>query len=141
MKSKVLVCGLAWMMVQGAANVAAESLQYEPTIVQLSGALVIEDHYGPPNFGENPETDRKEQVLILTLDTPIDVVGSPTGTINTTSFAGVRRVQLVGRQAMKLTVKLGRHAVVRGTLFQRQSAEHHTDVLINVQSVTSNSPE
>jgi hypothetical protein len=143
MKLKVLIGGVAinWMMAQGATNLAAQGLRYEPTVVQLSGTLVIEDHYGPPNFGEEPGTDSKERALILKLDAPIDVVGDPTGTTNRSSFGDVRRIQLVGLQARKLTERVGQHATVQGTLFEKLSAGHLTDVLLDVLSANSKSRE
>jgi hypothetical protein len=38
---------------------AAQEVTYEPSNVQLSGTIVYEQFYGPPNFGEDPKTDAK----------------------------------------------------------------------------------
>ncbi|HKR22002.1 MAG TPA: hypothetical protein VJS17_05365, partial [Pyrinomonadaceae bacterium] len=42
-------------------------LSYEPAIVELEGRLVIQNEWGPPNFGEEPLTDRKEKVPVMVL--------------------------------------------------------------------------
>lgn len=33
-----------------------EWLSYQPTVVELKGALSVQTYYGPPNYGENPDT-------------------------------------------------------------------------------------
>lgn len=37
----------------------AEVLCYSPCVASLSGILTKESVFGPPNFGETPEKDRK----------------------------------------------------------------------------------
>jgi hypothetical protein len=46
----LFVCGGA------ALALAAEPLHYEPAVVRLRGIVELELRYGPPNYGENPET-------------------------------------------------------------------------------------
>ncbi|HET9525573.1 MAG TPA: hypothetical protein VFO99_05370 [Pyrinomonadaceae bacterium] len=43
---------------------AQRSLAYEPATVELEGRLVIQLKYGPPNFGEQPKTDKKLRVPV-----------------------------------------------------------------------------
>lgn len=43
-------------------------------VVVVSGILQKEEHWGPPNFGENPATDSKIKILVLTLDHPLQVL-------------------------------------------------------------------
>jgi len=38
---------------------------------ELSGTLRKEWFWGPPNFGENPKTDRHNQDFVLLLDYPL----------------------------------------------------------------------
>jgi hypothetical protein len=114
---------------------AAERLRYEPVIVRLSGKIIVEDHYGPPNFGETPKTDKKEVVPILDLDAPIAIEGRSEKNINTDSFSDIRRIQLIGSQGLDPIILAGQHVSLRGTLFEKQSGEHYTDVLMNVQEV------
>jgi hypothetical protein len=54
-----------------------DQLRYEPAVVKLSGILVMDAYYGPPNYGEEPETDPIEQNWTLKLDQPVDVLADP----------------------------------------------------------------
>lgn len=127
----IAVVALAMTVVQ---HVAAESLQYEPAVVQLTGILNVEDHFGPPNYGENPDEDRVERAYVLRLDRRIDVVGKPSGDLNTASFTDVERVHLVpGSQPLGAYV--GQHMTVEGTLFEGFTGHHVTDVLMRVSNV------
>ena len=47
-----------------------EWLAYQPTIVTLKGTLSVKTFYGPPNYGENPDTDAKEDLPILIFKKP-----------------------------------------------------------------------
>jgi hypothetical protein len=38
--------------------VGAAALSYEPT-VEITGTVVLEEHFGPPGFGEDPKTDSR----------------------------------------------------------------------------------
>src|ERR1043166_6801310 len=40
-------------------------LHYEPEVVTLHGRVTETTEYGPPNYGENPETDSIEHPIIL----------------------------------------------------------------------------
>jgi hypothetical protein len=116
---------------------ASEPLHYEPEVVRLSGTVVIEDHLGSPNYGEDPDTDMKVQSLVLVLDEPVTVIGNPEGDVDSETVEDVRRMQLVispkfreGRQDL-----IGRHATFEGTLFHSFTGWHITAVLIHVNKI------
>lgn len=44
---------------------------HENATVRLTGRVEYQNRYGPPNYGENPKTDRLMHVPILRLDRPI----------------------------------------------------------------------
>jgi hypothetical protein len=44
----------------------------EGETITLSGSVYPEDHWGPPNYGENPGTDSRERAYILRLDHPME---------------------------------------------------------------------
>lgn len=44
-----------------------------PSESVISGVMKLEQHFGPSNYGENPETDQIEHTCILFLDQPISV--------------------------------------------------------------------
>jgi hypothetical protein len=116
---------------------AAEPFHYEPETVQLSGNVAVEEHYGPPNFGETPAIDKKEGVIILNLDAPIDVTPGSQSSANVSSFNDVQHIQLLGQQTLQLMHLGGRHIILRGRLFEKQSGENFTDVLMNVGEIVS----
>lgn len=112
-----------------------EWLEYEPTVVELKGRLSVETFFGPPNFGENPESDTKENSWILLLDNPINIrAKTETDAILGPSIKDVQRLQLVLPTPHKELI--GKEVIVKGTLFHAHTGHHHTDVLIDVQSIS-----
>jgi hypothetical protein len=117
-------------------RVPNEQLDYEPAVVRLSGLLVTEYVYGPPGFGENPETDQIDRKWHLRLFAPVDVIGTPGDDINSESENDVGRVGLINFSKVNLSAHLGKRVMVEGTLFHSHTAHHHTKVLLEVQKVT-----
>ncbi len=112
-----------------------EWLTYEPTIVELKGKLVVKTFFGPPNFGENPKTDTKDRSWILSLDKPINVrATSETDPILGPSIENVGELQLVLQIPHRKFI--GKKIIVKGTLFHAHTGHHHTDVLMDVQSIS-----
>ena len=118
-------------------SVGSASAQYhlDNEAEYLTGTLVTEEFYGPPNYGETPETDRVEKAYILKLDTPIEIVGDIAaaigadgqGIISTTT---VSRVQLSGEFDTKSANKLiGQQVKLDGRLFPAHTGHHHTPML------------
>lgn len=144
MKTTLTNCllGLGFVLSVGTATAEERVLHYEPVVVQLSGTVKIENHYGPPGFGATPKTDRVLAVAILVLDSPVNVVGNPPDPrsrlqLDSTSFRAVTRMQMVFETPGTNTRALdGEPVTVRGMLFQKVSGENFTDVLVNVQSVS-----
>ncbi|HEU4712465.1 MAG TPA: DUF4431 domain-containing protein [Pyrinomonadaceae bacterium] len=112
-------------------------LSYEPAIVELEGRLVIQNEWGPPNFGEEPLTDRKEKVPVIVLAKAINVRGTPGDMLNATSVEGTRRVQLVFPYT-RIPYKqlIGQKIVVKGSLFHAHTGHHYTPVLIWVRTLS-----
>ena len=114
-----------------------EWMGYEPEIVELEGKLVVKTYFGPPNFGENPESDSKEKEWILSLDKPINVRGRTEAVYENTPVEDVREMELVLLGSHKDLI--GKRVVLRGTLFHANTGHHHTDVLMDVQSISRRS--
>lgn len=116
-------------------NQAKDCRSYEPAVVELKGNLSIKTFFGPPNFGENPSTDSKENSWILSLTSPMNVCakidGDPT---SGPSVENVRELQLVLPKSRKELI--GKDVIVVGTLFHAHTGHHHTDVLMTVQSIS-----
>lgn len=119
----------------GCGALAEQRLGYEPIKVELSGTILAEEFYGPPNYGENPATDSKEQVLILNLDAPINVIAVLHTGPDQDSYYNERHVQLVDLANLPLTDFIGQHVSLYGTLFEKENGHHHTDVLMDVQNI------
>jgi len=115
-----------------------ECLRYEPVVVTLGGTLVLRTFFGPPNYGENPESDSRETQTLLDLDKPICVLGDPSSEINSASeMDDQRSVTLVPAKGMDLARYAGRQMVLRGTLFHAHTAHHHTQLLLTVTHIVS----
>jgi hypothetical protein len=86
----------ALMIAASTAHAGAEqALHYSLAQSSLTGLLGLEEHFASPNYGENPDFDTLEAVYILSLDEPITVIGKVGDELNSTTFEGVKRVQLV----------------------------------------------
>jgi hypothetical protein len=119
---------------QAFGQTTSKSYAYEPAIVELSGTIVKETKYGPPNFGETPKLDRKEKIFVLRLDSPINVNGDSNSDTNQSSFIDVKEVQLVHLTKMANWANtINKHVQITGTLFQSFSGNHYTDVLMTVK--------
>lgn len=108
-------------------------LDYEPAVVELEGRLIIKTYYGPPNFGEDPETDSKETGTYLELKDPVNVRGKADDIIDGRSVENVKVVQLVRSEPHQKMI--GKTVRVKGTLFGAHTGHHHTDVLMSVQEI------
>ena len=111
-------------------------LSYEPETVELQGRLILQWKFGPPNYGEEPKTDRQGRVPILVLTDAINVRGNPQDAINSKSVQGIRRVQLafsdIGTSYRHL---VGKDVVAKGTLFHAHTGHHYTDVVLMLRSI------
>ena len=115
-------------------------LEYAPAVVELEGTLSIKTFFGPPNFGENPNTDSKEETRVLILDKPINVRAK----IETEPTLGppvrnVRELQLVFDRPLRKWA--GKKLIVKGTLFYAHTGHHFTDVLLDVESIRLVAPD
>jgi hypothetical protein len=106
---------------------------YEPAVVTLTGRLVEKEFFGPPNFGEDPDTDSRVVRLLLVLDEPVNVRGNARSELNSDDALGVREVQL--REASAPRVLLGRHVSARGTLSHAIAPLEFTEVLLEVARI------
>jgi hypothetical protein len=109
---------------------------YEPEISVIQGILKTEMFYGPPNYGESPKTDSKEEAYILYLDAPIRVIALPKDSdyYNQTRDS-ITKIQLVPFTQNIISPHNGRHIRVTGPLWGAQTGHHHTDVLMSIQKV------
>lgn len=109
-------------------------IQYEPNTVVLVGAIERKHGFGPPNFGENPESDKKESWYVLKLENPLDVAGTKGDELNSESESNVRELQIVGK-TKELRSLIGLRVEITGKLFHAHTGHHHTNVLITPSDI------
>lgn len=128
--------GLLFLWSFGAC--AEQTYPYEPHKVTLSGIVIFKGYYGPPNFGENPETDSWGNDPILILDHPITVIGdTDKESLSQTTFHKVKRLHIVSSDPLWpiLLANKNKHVTMNGTLFQAITAHHRTNVLITPETI------
>lgn len=111
-------------------------LQYEPSVVCLTGEVSVEQRFGPPNYGETPDIDERVDVPILHTVQPFAVRGDPSSETNTESFSGLDSVQLVFLHDLDKARSFdGRKVTVHGSLSTAESGHHFTNVILIVTRV------
>lgn len=116
-----------------------EWLSFEPEIVVLEGLLEEKQFYGPPNYGENPETDRVEFALILALSAPVSVLGVDEGeeNIDRRTAENVTQIQLVCEvEQVDCRDVVAKNVQVRGTLFSAYTGHHRARILMTVSEIS-----
>ena len=128
---------LAIVLLQGASGPCRGSaVHYGPAVTELTGILVMEHVFGPPNFGETPRVDARYIIPVLHLDSAVCVIGDPSSQINTDTISDVRRVQLfAGQVRYKFSAFAGQHVTVQGTLEQSVTPGEYTRIFIDVQTL------
>lgn len=115
---------------------------YDTIPVTLEGTLKIESYFGPPGFGDNPNTDEHEDCFILCLDNSINVLQDPTGTDTDDDDETYLNNYKIELAAMSDTVFEDLHQLkyqqvrVTGFFFGKYSPHHHTDVLLSTIKAT-----
>ncbi|KAB7741664.1 hypothetical protein F2P47_04470 [Parvibaculum sedimenti] len=102
------------LLLNGRTAYAAECLFYEPATSTISGVAHVMHGYGPPGFGESPDTDEKTVYLIVDLDHPTCLKGGD-GEPNE-DMANVRQIELLPQEG-KIDQNLdGQHINATGKL-------------------------
>jgi hypothetical protein len=113
---------------------------YEPTESAISGTIKLETFFGPPGYGENPQTDSKHDYFILHLDNPINVISESEeieeGDYNYTRN-NISKIQLTPAFGSDITFTKYENKFVRltGTFFGAFSGHHNTEVIMQVNKI------
>lgn len=110
---------------------------FEPSVSTIEGTLITRMYYGPPGYGENPDTDIQEYPFILQLDDPIDVLVQEGDLHNSDKFE-VTEIQVVPINTENIEIVeqyINKRIKIQGTLFEALTGHHHTNVLIEVEKV------
>jgi hypothetical protein len=111
-------------------------LAYEPTVSTLAGVITKVDFPGTPEYQDFSKGGKKETYWILKLNKPFCVRGKESDTLNVTE-ANVTEVQLVLGSMLydKYRSLMEKPVTAKGTLFHAVTVHHHTQVLLQVQSI------
>lgn len=115
----------------------SETYYFEPNVSIIEGTLITRLHYGPPNYGEDPENDEHQYPFILLLDAPINVIAEDTDEVNSDTY-DVSEIQLALRgesYVQKAKQYKDKRIKVQGTLFSAFTGHHHTEVLMFVDEI------
>jgi hypothetical protein len=128
---------LSWGLACGASGSSEEErwVSYEPTVIELSGMLMVSMKFGPPNYGEDPETDERLKVPVLVLSEPLNVRGDPDAQVNIESVRGVKEIQLIFLRQRNYDGLVNSRVVARGTLSHAVSGHHFTEVVMTVEDL------
>lgn len=128
-----LAGGAAAIATSVRAKVSEPMLTFEPSIVTLKGTLLMTTFFGPPTFGQNPDTDSREDAPVLEFDPMIDIRGTGEGGPNTASVVRVKRVRVITSE--DLAPLLGQRVTARGSLSTSPDPFLFTPVLFSVVSI------
>lgn len=108
----------------------------EPRVSTIEGTLIKKMYYGPPGYGENPDTDAKHYPFILQIEFPIDVKKIGNGTHSSDKLQ-VDEIQVVaGKEEIEILKQYeNKHIVIQGTLFEAVLGPHYTEVLIDLEKI------
>lgn len=111
---------------------------YEPTVSIISGFIKNETFFGPPGYGENPQTDSREECYILNIDNPINVISNSSEKkefdFNDTKYS-ISKIQLTSTSGVELSNYKNKLVRLTGTFFGAISGNHHTEILMDVKAI------
>jgi hypothetical protein len=116
-------------------SVEAACVKLDSAAANYVGMVVPTMFFGAPNFGEDPVHDERGTYPVLVLDRPLRFC-------DTLQWAEERDPHVVHRMQMIFHKQPfganwnGKHVSVRGTLFEAQTAHHHTPVMLDTIEVT-----
>lgn len=111
-------------------------LPLRPAKVWLTGTVRREERFGPPGYGETPRVDEKDTILVLHLQEPISVCPDSVAGREDRERREASVLQLTG-SVQRAWSHLGHKISVHGALFRAELGWHYTDVLMQVDTVSS----
>jgi len=107
--------------------------------VTLVGRLQVGEFFGPPNYGESPDTDRLERTYYLQLPAPpgiqVDRLQLPEDADS--SAAWFHFVQLIVPDSLSSRARqlVGQRVAATGVLLTGVTGHHRTPLLLDVQTL------
>jgi uncharacterized protein DUF4431 len=129
---------LALTLVLFCVAVAGKSAEPSSSIT-LQGILEVGEFYGPPNYGENPDSDRIEHSLYLQLPaTPATQLADSKALTALAPEAGrTYFVQIVVHDPERSMAEkaIGHRVQIVGAPFEPLTGHHRTPLLVDVKSL------
>jgi len=136
MKAKKLIITLCVVILALLSNssVGSQCLEYEPSIVELTGTMKRVVFPGRPNYESVKGGDEPETHWLLYLDSAICVNGDPKDGFKQAETK-IKSVQLLIGNYDKYRHLLGQKVTVKGMLTHAFTAHHHTPVMLGVRDI------
>src|SRR6266571_6046291 len=114
-------------------NDTTRCLRQMPARVVARGRIRKDVHLGPPGYGETPDQDKRDTILVLVLPGPIPVCADPEHG-DTEAVVHTSALQLVNvpRNALE---HVGEAVTVYGRLEEAVFGWHFTSVVLHVDSI------
>jgi hypothetical protein len=116
------------------SSVGSQCLDYEPSIVQLTGTMKRVVFPGRPNYESVEEGDEPEPYWVLYLDSAICVNGDQKDDFKQAE-TNIKSLQLLIGDYDKYRHLLGQKVTVKGMLTHGFTAHHHTPVMLGVRDI------
>ncbi|MEK7266837.1 MAG: DUF4431 domain-containing protein [Pseudomonadota bacterium] len=121
------------------ASSASQASSPEPAAPELTreltGIIGTETYYGPPNYGEDPQSDLLETVYVLNLSSPTDINATTVDQMRVETFENVLKVQIYSNpDEVKLEPRIGKNVRVTGEIFHGFTGRDYSDLLMQVRS-------
>jgi len=114
--------------------VGSQCLDYEPSIVELTGTMKRVVFPGPPNYESVKGGDEPEPYWVLYLDSAICVNNDPKSDFNVAE-SKIKSLQLLIGSYDKYRHLLGQKVIVKGMLTHSFTGHHHTPVMLGVRDI------
>jgi hypothetical protein len=102
-------------------------------VVTLSATLTEQTFAGPPTYGSDPAHDAKDNVLVLQLFAPVDVLRTDGDDDWNDDRVGVRKISIASTKTPPddLHKLVGKAIKVKGKIYGAHSPKDHTDVVMS----------
>ena len=108
---------------------------YEPAVIELQGRLTTVVRYGPPGFGDNPESDERLHVPLVMLADARRFCADPARPADTEAVEASQIQLSVAKYGAVPADLLDRDVLVTGTAMRAVSGYHFTPVVLSVASI------
>jgi hypothetical protein len=115
---------------------SAQTIDFDE--ISIQGTLQVGEFLGPPNYGENPKTDRREFPYYMQLPATLSVQlkKKSISDIPNDPFENDFFIQLiVTEEKLEINKFVGRKVNIFGNLVQASTGHHRTPLLLEVKEV------